>query len=156
MREARFWTGLEKSRVQCRLCPHACTIADGRTGVCGVRKNSGGRLESLVWGRSIAANVDPIEKKPLFHYLPGSLSFSIATVGCNLRCSFCQNSDISQYPVLTGKVTGDELLPEDVVDAAQESGCASISYTYTEPTIYWNMSSTLRLSPGGRVSAMSW
>lgn len=137
MKEARYWKGLDNSsRVQCELCPHQCTIGPEKTGVCGGRQNKGGVLRSLVWGRSVAGNVDPIEKKPLYHFFPGSLAFSIATVGCNLRCTFCQNSDISQYPIHTGKITGDELLPEDVVQSAISKGCASISYTYTEPTVY--------------------
>ena len=136
MKQARYWTALEGGAVQCVLCPHRCTIKSGRTGICGVRKNEGGALLSLVWGLSVAASVDPIEKKPLYHLMPGSLSFSVATVGCNFRCVFCQNSDISQYPHQTGGVTGDELLPEDVVMAAAARGCASVSYTYTEPTVY--------------------
>jgi pyruvate formate lyase activating enzyme len=137
MKEALFWEPAAEGKVHCRLCPHQCRIAEGKTGFCGVRKNEGGRLYSLVWGRSIAANVDPIEKKPLYHFLPGSYSFSIATVGCNLRCRFCQNSDISQYPLLTGGgITGEKLLPGDVVKSALDSGCRSISYTYTEPSIY--------------------
>jgi pyruvate formate lyase activating enzyme len=136
MKEALYWNSLEDGKVQCVLCPHRCMISEGKTGICGVRKNMDGVLMSLVWGRSIAASVDPIEKKPLFHFLPGSLAFSIATVGCNLRCKFCQNSDISQYPIITGKITGEELLPEDVVKSAIARGCKSISYTYTEPTIY--------------------
>jgi len=136
MKEALFWEPADGGKVHCRLCPHLCRIAEGKTGFCGVRKNDGGRLFSLVWGLSIAANIDPIEKKPLYHFLPGSYSFSIATVGCNLRCRFCQNSDISQYPLLTGRITGEELPPGDVVKAARASRCLSISYTYTEPTIY--------------------
>jgi len=136
MKEAGFWKSLDQQRVQCELCPHRCVIKKGATGICGVRKNVDGRLYSLVWGRSIAANIDPIEKKPLFHFYPGSLAFSIATVGCNMRCAFCQNSDISQYPILTGRIAGDELLPESITDSAAEKGCRSISYTYTEPTIY--------------------
>ena len=136
MREARYWKKHDEDRVRCVLCPHRCIIGNGKTGLCGVRRNENGVLYSLVWGRSIAASVDPIEKKPLYHFLPGSLSFSIATVGCNLRCSFCQNSDISQYPFFTGKITGEELLPEDAVKAAVARECASISYTYTEPTVY--------------------
>ena len=136
MKQARFWVKADENKVRCFLCAHRCLIADSKTGVCGVRKNEGGVLYSLVWGRSISANVDPIEKKPLFHFLPGSSSFSIATVGCNFKCAFCQNSDISQYPQDTGRITGDELLPEAVVSAALQSGCKSISYTYTEPTIY--------------------
>ncbi|MGD0822758.1 MAG: AmmeMemoRadiSam system radical SAM enzyme [Desulfomonilia bacterium] len=136
MKQARFWVKADENKVRCFLCAHRCLIADSKTGVCGVRKNEGGVLYSLVWGRSISANVDPIEKKPLFHFLPGSSSFSIATVGCNFKCAFCQNSDISQYPQDSGRITGDELLPEAVVSAALRSGCKSISYTYTEPTIY--------------------
>lgn len=136
MKQARFWVKADENKVRCFLCAHRCLIADSKTGACGVRKNEGGVLYSLVWGRSISANVDPIEKKPLFHFLPGSSSFSIATVGCNFKCAFCQNSDISQYPQDTGSITGDELLPEAVVSAALRSGCKSISYTYTEPTIY--------------------
>src|SRR5208337_4406967 len=107
MKQARFWVKADENKVRCFLCAHRCLIADSKTGVCGVRKNEGGVLYSLVWGRSISANVDPIEKKPLFHFLPGSSSFSIATVGCNFKCAFCQNSDISQYPQDTGRITGD-------------------------------------------------
>ena len=136
MKEARFWNKADGSKARCFLCAHRCLISDGKVGICGVRRNEAGVLYSLVWGRSIAANVDPIEKKPLFHFLPGSLSFSIATVGCNFKCAFCQNSDISQYPHETGHIAGDEFPPGDVVAAALKSGCQSISYTYTEPTIY--------------------
>lgn len=136
MKEALYWEPVAEGKIRCRLCPHLCRIAEGKTGFCGVRKNEGGRLYSLVWGRSIAANVDPIEKKPLYHFLPGSFSFSIATVGCNMRCRFCQNSDISQHPLLAGRITGEELPPEGVVKSARANRCLSISYTYTEPTIY--------------------
>ena len=136
MKQARFWEKAEEFRVQCFLCAHRCLIAETKTGICGVRKNEGGVLYTLVWGRSISANTDPIEKKPLFHFLPGSSSFSIATVGCNFTCAFCQNSDISQYPRETGRITGQELLPDAVVASALQNGCRSISYTYTEPTIY--------------------
>ncbi len=136
MKEARFWTVRDDGALQCRLCPHACVIREGQTGLCGVRRNTGGKLMSLVWGRAVAAGVDPIEKKPLFHVRPGTLAFSIATVGCNLRCAFCQNSDISQYPIETGRIAGDDLPPEEVVAQAIASRCASISYTYTEPTIF--------------------
>ncbi|HOS96235.1 MAG TPA: AmmeMemoRadiSam system radical SAM enzyme [Deltaproteobacteria bacterium] len=136
MEHARFWEKAAGDKVRCVLCPHHCLIADGKVGVCGVRKNYGGTLITLVWGRSVAANVDPIEKKPLFHFLPGTKAFSIATVGCNLRCRFCQNNDISQYPVETGRVTGDEFPPDEVVASAVKTGCRSISYTYTEPTVY--------------------
>jgi pyruvate formate lyase activating enzyme len=136
MKQARYWISLEGGTIQCVLCPHRCTIRDGTTGVCGVRKNEGGALVSSVWGLSVAASVDPIEKKPLYHLMPGSLSFSIATVGCNMRCAFCQNSDISQYPAHAGCVAGETLPPEQVVEAALDRGCSSVSYTYTEPTVF--------------------
>ena len=136
MKEAKYWTAHPDSVVRCYLCPHRCTIRDGRTGLCRVRMNEGGTLYSLVWGRSIAASVDPVEKKPFFHLLPGTLSFSIATVGCNMRCAFCQNSDISQYQARVGDVPGEDLPPRQVVESAMAQGCSSVSYTYTEPTIF--------------------
>jgi pyruvate formate lyase activating enzyme len=102
-----------------------------------VRKNIDGTLYTLVYGCPVSTAVDPIEKKPLFHFLPGSLSYSIATVGCNFTCLFCQNSDISQMPRDSGRVVGRRFSPEDVVEAAQEEGCRSISFTYTEPTIFY-------------------
>jgi pyruvate formate lyase activating enzyme len=136
MKEARFWNKADEGKVRCFLCAHRCLVAEGKVGICGVRRNEGGVLYTLVWARSIAANVDPIEKKPLFHFLPGSTAFSIATVGCNFKCAFCQNSDISQYPHETLRITGDTFPPEDVVASALKNGCQSISYTYTEPTIY--------------------
>lgn len=137
MREALFFTKEAGNKVKCRLCAHSCLIKEGRTGICGVRKNSGGTLFSLVYGRAISAHVDPIEKKPLFHLLPGSLSFSIATVGCNFSCKHCQNADISQMPRDRHVVQGHDLPPGEVVRLARESRCRSISYTYTEPTVYF-------------------
>jgi pyruvate formate lyase activating enzyme len=136
MKEALFWTKSGDSAVRCSLCPHNCIIKEGARGICGVRENRGGTLFSLVWGKSIAASIDPIEKKPLFHVLPGSKAYSIATVGCNLKCSFCQNSDISQYPAETGKITGREMLPETIVNEVAGNHCECISYTYTEPTVF--------------------
>ncbi len=136
MREALFWEVLEDDRVRCRLCPHGCVMCEGASGICGVRRNVGGRLQSLVYGLAISAGADPIEKKPLFHVRPASRAYSIATVGCNLKCAFCQNSDISQYPAETGRVTGDDLPPALVVEEALRTGCEVIAYTYTEPTIY--------------------
>jgi pyruvate formate lyase activating enzyme len=128
----------KKKKVECFLCAHNCHINEGKRGICQVRENRKGVLYSLVYGRLISQNVDPIEKKPLFHLLPGSLSYSIATVGCNFRCSHCQNYDISQYPRLhEGSITGSNVTPEQVVSAAQEFGCQSISYTYIEPTIFF-------------------
>lgn len=136
MHEARFYVTEEKNTVRCHLCAHRCHIKPGKTGICGVRRNENGRLHSLVYGRLIAANIDPIEKKPLFHYLPGSLSYSIATVGCNFQCLFCQNADISQAPRDHGAIFGRETDPDAVVQEALKTRCASISYTYTEPTIF--------------------
>jgi len=128
----------EKKTAECYLCSHRCHIKDGRRGICQVRENREGVLYSLVYEKLISQNVDPIEKKPLFHLLPGSLSYSIATVGCNFRCSHCQNYDISQYPRMhDGAVIGTSVTPEQVATSAQEYGCQSISYTYIEPTIFF-------------------
>ncbi len=131
----REWRG--GPGVHCFLCAHHCRIASGERGKCGVRENRGGVLYTLVYGRPVSIAVDPIEKKPLFHFLPGTTSLSLATVGCNFACSFCQNADISQMPRERGAIIGRFLSPEEVVEAALESGCASISYTYTEPTIFY-------------------
>ena len=136
MREAFLYEKLAGEQVQCRLCAHYCLIKPGRRGVCTVRENQGGILYSLVYNRPIAQHIDPIEKKPLFHFLPGSLSYSIATVGCNFRCLFCQNADISQMPRDQKRIVGQEVGAEEVVAEAKARGCASISYTYTEPTIF--------------------
>jgi len=136
MHEARFFEKLEDGKVKCHLCAHACTIDPGKRGICAVRENRDGTLYSLVYGRLISGNADPIEKKPLFHFLPGTRSYSIATVGCNLQCQHCQNADISQYPHShDGDVAGTNLTPDQVVAKAVASGSASIAYTYTEPTI---------------------
>ena len=136
MKEAFLYDKLDGLRVRCNLCAHFCVIKDGQRGRCGVRENREGTLFSLVYGRPIALNVDPIEKKPLFHFLPGSLSYSLATVGCNLTCLHCQNSDISQMPVDLGRIAGSRAQPGEIVRDALERGCASISYTYTEPTVF--------------------
>jgi pyruvate formate lyase activating enzyme len=149
MKEAMFCRSGSKGEVVCGLCPHECRIPEDRTGLCGVRKNQGGSLISLVYGKAIAANADPIEKKPLFHFLPGTLSFSIATVGCNLSCKHCQNADISQMPVDRGRIAGGWLPPEKVVFQALAEGCSSISFTYTEPTVYYEYAyDTARLAVG--------
>jgi pyruvate formate lyase activating enzyme len=137
MKEAMFYKKLKNNSVQCYLCAHQCLIAHDKRGICGVRENRKGTLYSLVYGKSIAENVDPIEKKPLFHFLPGTQSFSIASVGCNFRCLHCQNHDISQMPRNRDIVMGKNLSPEQIVTRAKETGCKSISYTYTEPTIYF-------------------
>jgi len=137
MTEARFYRKLEDDKVRCLLCPHRCLIRPGKRGLCGVRENSGGVLHSLVYQKAISSHVDPIEKKPFFHFLPGSTSFSVATVGCNLSCRFCQNSDISQASKETDEIDGYDLSPAEVVRQAKESGCLSVSYTYTEPTVFF-------------------
>lgn len=129
------WRGGPSAR--CFLCAHRCRVAPGERGLCGVRENQDGTLVALTYAYPISAAVDPIEKKPLFHFLPGSLSFSIATVGCNFTCSFCQNSDISQMPRDDGVIRGSRFTPEEVVARAKETGCRSIAYTYTEPTIFF-------------------
>lgn len=138
MHEALFYQQEQGGKVVCGLCCHRCPIKPGKRGICGVRENIDGRLYSLVYGRLIAQHIDPIEKKPMFHFLPGSTSYSIATVGCNFQCLHCQNSSISQYPHLQhGDLPGDVCSPQAVVAAAAHAGCASISYTYVEPTIFY-------------------
>lgn len=137
MYEAKFWEAKDNGFVQCHLCRFNCRIAEGGRGRCGVRANDGGVLYSRVYGRAVATNVDPIEKKPLFHLLPGSKSYSIATVGCNFRCLHCQNANISQWPHEHEQLPGELLSPEQIVADALATGCQSIAYTYTEPTIYY-------------------
>jgi len=136
LKEALLYEKLESGSVRCRLCSHRCLIEEQKSGVCLVRKNVGGTLYSLIYGRVIASHADPIEKKPLYHYLPGSVSHSIATVGCNLRCTWCQNWEISQMPAERGVVAGKMESPEQVVRKAIEAGSQSIAYTYTEPTVF--------------------
>ena len=136
MREAILYDRITGNRVHCRLCSHCCTIADGERGICQVRKNEEGTLVSLVYERVIARDVDPIEKKPLFHFYPGTRAYSIATVGCNFTCLHCQNHYISQYPrAHDGRILGDRVPAAVVVAEAVEAGCHAIAYTYTEPTI---------------------
>lgn len=163
LREAMFYAKLPDGRVHCQLCPHDCRIADGVRGACGVRVNHHGTLYSLVYDRIAARSVDPIEKKPLFHFLPGSTAYSIATVGCCLRCTFCQNWDMSQWPKthlprktewgadtqshgecpaladLAQAIPGQRATPRQIVDAAMRTGSRSIAYTYTEPTIFFEL-----------------
>ena len=136
MIEARYYRKLEDNKVECYLCAHFCKVKDGRTAICGVRKNMGGTLYTLVYEKLIAQNIDPIEKKPLFHFQPGSRSFSVATVGCNFRCLHCQNYDIAQMPKDRKKILGESVSPSAIVDTAIRYGCKSIAYTYTEPTIF--------------------
>jgi len=139
MHEAMFYEKADGNRVRCGLCRFRCLIAEGSHGICAVRENRGGTLYSLVYGKAIAEHVDPIEKKPLFHVAPGSKSFSIATVGCNFQCSFCQNYSISQMPRDSGKIVGEDYSPQEIVNAAVRNGCRSVAYTYTEPTIFYEL-----------------
>ena len=134
---AKFWEGVADNKVRCNLCRFHCVIGAGRRGRCGVRENREGKLFTLVYGQSIAENVDPIEKKPLYHFHPGSKSLSIATVGCNFRCLHCQNYQISQWSHEHSTIPGTELSPQKVVRHAVDSGSVSIAYTYTEPTIFF-------------------
>ena len=138
-KEAVLWDSADGQKVQCRLCNFRCLIAEGKLGHCSVRKNVGGKLYSLNYDKVCAATPDPIEKKPLFHFQPGSRSFSIATVGCNFRCQFCQNWQISQAALETGRIDGESISPEQIVEAAVRSGCSSIAYTYTEPTVFMEL-----------------
>jgi pyruvate formate lyase activating enzyme len=148
MKQAMFQEAREGKKVQCSLCSHRCLISPGKRGICAVRENRDGILYTLVYDKVIARHIDPIEKKPLFHFLPGSLSYSIATPGCNFRCQHCQNADISQLPRdHSGTLSGEGVSPALLVDAALKNGCGSISYTYTEPTIYFELAyDTARLA----------
>jgi len=137
MKEASFYEKLEEKKVQCKLCRHHCVIGENKRGICGVRENRNGTLYSLVYGFPCSYHVDPIEKKPLFHFFPGSKAFSIATAGCNFQCLHCQNHDISQMPRNEGRILGEKMSPAEVVGLVSSSGCKSISYTYTEPTIFY-------------------
>ncbi len=163
LKEALFYTRMADGRVCCTLCPHDCKIREGRRGACGVRVNREGVLYTLVYDTVVSSAIDPIEKKPFFHFQPGSTSYSIATVGCNLRCLFCQNWEISQWPkgkrplqdevnpeapdpvcpqmeAAPHRIIGEHATPQQIVDVAVRSGAKSIAYTYTEPTIFYELS----------------
>ena len=144
MKEALFWKK-KNSEVQCQLCPRNCSIAKDNWGFCRARKNVNGKLISMVYGRAIGPNIDPIEKKPLYHFLPGSASFSFGTAGCNLRCPYCQNwQDAQAYP---DQVYSVDLPPEKAVELAHANDCKSIAYTYTEPFIFFEyMADTAKLA----------
>lgn len=147
MKEALLYQKLQDSKVRCNLCAHRCLIHEGKKGICKVRENHGGILFTRVYGRSIAQHIDPIEKKPLYHFYPGSKAYSIATPGCNFHCLFCQNWDISQ--IFDEKILniGEEASPEEIVSNARQWQCKSIAYTYTEPTIFFEYSyDTARLA----------
>ena len=136
--DAYLYKPVKDLTVQCYLCSHRCIVKAGKRGKCRVRENRAGKLETLVYGRVIAQPIDPIEKKPLYHFLPGSLSYSIATVGCNFTCRFCQNADIAQLPRnRKGAIVGERISPDSIVAAAIKGQCRSIAYTYTEPTVFF-------------------
>ncbi len=162
-RVALHWESLSSGRVHCTLCPHGCRIYDGSIGACGVRVNRRGELYTLTYERVVARRADPVEKKPLFHFLPGSLTYSISTVGCALRCAFCQNWEISQWPKrhlphhteweqvaepfgicpqlarLGEEIPGEPATPRDIVEEALACGAASIAYTYGEPAVFFEL-----------------
>lgn len=160
MKECILYEKEKNGKVRCLACAHKCLIGDGKTGICGVRENSNGKLFLLVYGKIAAIHVNPIKKKPLYHFLPGTKAYSIGTVGCNFKCDFCQNWDISQISKgkrahVFGKnpssessdseksrfdakafIFGDEYTPEEIVESAIKTGCKSIAYTYNEPIIF--------------------
>jgi pyruvate formate lyase activating enzyme len=146
MQEAMFFTREDDTHVRCGLCRFHCLIKDGARGICGVRENRGGILYSLVYGKICAEHVDPIEKKPLYHVMPGSATYSIATPGCNFRCKHCQNYSISQVPH-DEPIRGLARTPGEIVEQARTTQCRSISYTYTEPTVFFEFAyDTARLA----------
>ncbi|MHC4442529.1 MAG: AmmeMemoRadiSam system radical SAM enzyme [Planctomycetota bacterium] len=133
--EAEYWEKLAENKVKCVLCPRECEVADVERGYCGVRENQGGEYQTLVYGALCSANIDPIEKKPLFHYLPATTAFSIATAGCNIECKFCQNWQISQFrPEQVGST---EVNPRRLVASCKAQNCPTIAYTYSEPVIFY-------------------
>lgn len=138
MEKALCFEKHERNTVHCHLCRHHCRIADGNRGICRVRENRGGELYSLVSGLLVAEHSDPVEKKPLFHFLPDSHCYSVASVGCNFRCLHCQNANIAQYDDQgSGRMPGHPLPPAELVQRATASGCRSIAYTYSEPTVWF-------------------
>jgi len=133
--EASFYEKLPNKKIRCKLCPRECVIDDRERGYCGVRENRGGVYYTLVWSRVCAAHIDPVEKKPLFHFHPGSLAFSIATAGCNVNCRMCQNWEISQSR--PEQVVSNYLPPQEVAALAKQNRCPIIAYTYGEPTVFY-------------------
>ncbi len=136
---ALLWRPLEDATLQCLLCAHFCRIEDGGRGQCGVRENRGGKLFTLSHDRVAALNLDPVEKKPLFHFLPGTTTLSLGTQGCNLACLFCQNASLSQPPRLGAAPQGNRIPPQEIVRLARKSKAASVAYTYSEPTIFFEL-----------------
>jgi pyruvate formate lyase activating enzyme len=137
--QAVLWRPAEGEKVRCGLCNWRCMIDEGKLGRCCVRQNIDGKLYSLNYHKVCSANPDPIEKKPLFHFQPGTWSFSIAAMGCNLQCEFCQNWQVSQTPLENGRIDGQAISPQQIIAAALRDGCKSIAYTYTEPTIFMEL-----------------
>jgi pyruvate formate lyase activating enzyme len=136
MKEAQLYTRLEDLQVHCQLCAHRCRIPEGKFGFCRVRQNISGILYTHNYAKLVAANIDPVEKKPLYHFLPGTLTFSIASLGCNFRCGFCQNWEISQLTPVNQHL-GEDFSADKVIKLALQANCRSIAYTYTEPTVYF-------------------
>ncbi len=136
-KEAMLWEKQGENIIHCFLCAHHCKIGDDGFGVCGMRQNIGGTLYTHAYGSVITSQVDHIEKKPLYHFLPGTYAYSIATMGCNFKCSFCQNWSISQLSAKNDDIGGDPFTPEEIVEEAVSNHCRSISYTYTEPTVFF-------------------
>jgi len=139
LKKAVLWQTDKDKKVRCKLCNWRCLIDNGKLGRCLVRQNIGGVLYSLNYDKVCSANPDPIEKKPLFHFQPGTRSFSIATMGCNFRCQFCQNWQISQAAIENRQIEGEPIPPEQIVEGAVRTGCKSIAYTYTEPTVFMEL-----------------
>jgi len=135
LHEARFYKRIDENTVQCELCPRGCTLSGGQRSFCRAREPKAGKLYSLVYGKACSVHIDPIEKKPLFHFLPGTPIFSIATAGCNFRCKFCQNWQISQFP--PEEIYNQELSPQEIVSETLKNHCPSLAYTYTEPSIFY-------------------
>ena len=133
--EARFYKKIDNKTVQCQLCPRGCTLTNGQRSFCRAREPKDGKLYSLVYNKPCAIHIDPIEKKPLFHFLPATTAFSIATSGCNFRCKFCQNWQISQFP--PEEVYNYTFSCNDIVDLAIKNNSTTIAYTYTEPSIFY-------------------
>ena len=136
MKEVYLYKKLDGDKVECQNCAHQCVIASGKKGICRVKENQAGKLYTLNYDKLAAINVDPIEKKPFYHFLPGTHSLSIATVGCNFKCASCQNWNISQMPFLANRIEGQEVSPSEIVKMALKEKTPSISYTYTEPAIF--------------------
>jgi len=135
LKEAMFYEKLDGLKVRCHLCNHRCKIAEGKSGICGVRQNREGMLYSLIYNTVSSEAVDPIEKKPLFHFYPGTFAYSLGTIGCNFRCKHCQNWTISQISI--DEAMSVEITPEQAIERALASGCRSIAWTYNEPTIWY-------------------